>query len=110
MGILLLNPELGNYSYISSPDLKFEKGEKIEFMCPVCSENLEAKQINKNLVCLLMTDKENKEYNVYFSAIAGEHMTFKIEEDNVVERYGEDSSEYFDYFTSRLKQFIDKNK
>ena len=37
-------------------------------------------------------------------------MRFKIEEDNVVERYGEDSSEYFDHFTTKLKQFIDKNK
>jgi len=110
MGILLLNPELGNYSYISSPDLKFKKGEQIEFLCPVCCENLAARDINKNLVSIIMIDENNKKYNVYFSSIVGEQTTFKIEKDNVVEKFGEDSSAYLDYFTKKLKLFIEKDK
>jgi len=110
MGILLLNPELGNYSYISSPDLKFEKGEQLEFMCPVCCENLAATGINKNLVSIIMINENKEEYNVCFSSIVGEHTTFKIEKANVVEKYGEDSSTYLDYFTKKLKLFDEKNK
>jgi len=110
MGILLLDPELGNYSYISSPDLKFDKGEQLDFMCPVCCENLEARDINKNLVSIIMIDENGKEYNVYFSSIVGEHTTFKIEKANVVEKYGEDSSAYLDYFSQKLKLFVEKDK
>ena len=110
MGILLLNPELGDYSYTSSPDLKFEKGEQLVFMCPVCCENLAAGEINKKLVSIIMIDENKEKYNVYFSSIVGEHTTFKIEKANVVEKYGEDSSAYLDYFTKKLKLFVEKDK
>jgi len=103
MGILLLNPSLGNYSYISSPDLKFEDGEKVEFLCPVCCENLAAKNISTDLVDIIMVDNEKKEYHVYFSSIAGEHTTFKIEKDNVVEQFGKDSSAYLNYLLKKMK-------
>lgn len=108
MGIMLLNPELGNYSYISSPDLKFEDGEKIDFMCPVCCEHLAAKDINENLIDVIMIDKEEQEYHVYFSSIAGEQTTFKIEKHNVVAQYGQDSSAYLNYFVKKLKLNLEK--
>lgn len=108
LGILLLNPELGNYSYISSPDLKFEDGEKVEFMCPVCCENLEASSINKDLVEVVMVDVDQKKYHVFFSSIAGEHTTFKIEENNVIENFGEDSSAYMNYFMKKLQMNLKK--
>jgi transcription initiation factor IIE alpha subunit len=108
MGILLVNPELGNYSYISSPDLKFEDGEKIDFMCPVCCDNLVAKDISEDLVQVIMIDNDDREYRVYFSSIAGEHSTFKIEEQNIVEHYGEDSSAYLNYFMKKLKLQLEK--
>lgn len=109
MGIMLVNPKLGNYHYVSSPDLKFEDGEKVEFMCPVCCENLSAKEINDDLVDVIMIDKENREFHVYFSSIAGEHTTFKIEKDNIVEKYGEDSSAYLNYFSKKLKINLEKS-
>jgi len=34
----------------------------------------------------------------FFSKICGEHSTFKIKEDDIVESYGEDSSGYVNYF------------
>lgn len=108
MGILLLNPELGNYSYISSPELKFENGEKVDFLCPVCCINMEAKGINPNLVHILMRDEESREYDVFFSSIAGEHSTFMIEKENVVGKFGEDASSYLNYFMSRLKINLEK--
>jgi hypothetical protein len=51
-----------------------------------------------------MIDEDNKEFEVYFSKICGEHSTFLIHEDDVVEKYGEDSSSYVNYFMSRLKK------
>lgn len=102
-GLLLLNSELGNYNYISQPDMKFEEGEKIDFYCPVCSADLKAKGIDEDLILIKMIDSEEKEYDIYFSKIAGVRTTFKIENHNILEHYGEDRSEYLRYFTAQLK-------
>ena len=109
MGILLLNPELGNYSYISAPDLKFAKGEKLNFYCPVCCHTLAAVHINPNLINVIMHDGNN-EYDVYFSSVVGEHLTFKIHDEDIVERYGEDYSAYVSYFTQKFRNKIKRQK
>jgi len=51
-----------------------------------------------------LIDENNKEYDVYFSKICGEHSTFKIREDDIIEKHGEDSSAYLNYFMSKLKK------
>jgi len=51
-----------------------------------------------------MIDENNKEFDVYFSEICGEHSTFLIHEDDIVEKYGKDSSAYVNDFMSRLKK------
>ena len=107
-GLLLLNPELGNYSYVSHPSLKFIEGEKIDFYCPVCFINLAAKQINENLVKIIMLDEQLHEYDIYFSNIAGQFTTFKISKENIIERHGKHSSSYVNYFMSKLKENIGK--
>ena len=104
MGILLLNPELGNYDLIHHSSLKYEEGEMVDFICPVCHADLTAPEINKNLAHVVMIDENNKEYHVFFSKICGEHSTFKIKENDIVEKYGEDSSAYVNYFMSRFKK------
>nr|NQU88907.1 hypothetical protein [Bacteroidota bacterium] len=108
-GILLLNPELGNYSYISAPDIKFANGEKLNFYCPVCCEDLKARNININLINVVMIDNEGIEYDVYFSSVAGEHSTFKILKEDIVERYGEDYSAYVSYFSQKLRSQIGRH-
>ena len=105
-GLLLLNPELGNYTYVSHPSLKFIEGEKVEFYCPVCFSNLTAKQINENLVKIIMVDEQLHEYDIYFSTIVGQHTTFKIAQDNIIERHGEHTSSYVNYFMSKLKEHL----
>ena len=57
-----------------------------------------------------MIDDNKEKYNVYFSSVVGEHTTFKIEKAKVVEKYGEDSSAYLDYFTKKLKLFDENDK
>jgi hypothetical protein len=84
--------------------MKFDEGELVEFFCPVCHADLTAYEINKNLAYVLMIDENDKEYHVFFSKICGEKSTFKIKENDIVERYGEDSSAYVNYFMSRFKK------
>lgn len=103
-GILLLNPELGNYDFIHHSSIKFNEGEMLSFICPVCRADLTANDINSNLTRIIMIDENNKEFEVYFSKICGEHSTFLIHEDDIVEKYGEDCSSYVNYFMSRLKK------
>ena len=103
-GILLLNPGLGNYNLIHHSSLKLEEGELVTFYCPVCSDDLTANEINDNLVRILMIDENGKEFDVYFSRICGEQSTFKIEKNDIIERFGKDSNTYQNYFLSKLKK------
>jgi hypothetical protein len=105
-GLILLNVELGNYSYLNHPSLRFEKGEIVDLYCPVCHANLKIPEINENLVRLIFIDKAGKKFDVYFSRVAGEHSTFKINKDDIIEQFGEDASAYLNYFTSKLKQIL----
>ena len=103
-GILLLNPGLGNYNLVHHSSLKFEEGEVVTFYCPVCSEDLTANEINENLVRIILVDETDKEFDVYFSRICGQQSTFKIKEDDIIERFGKDSTTYQNYFRSKLKK------
>ena len=109
-GIILLNSKLGNYSFTihHQAELCPEPGHKIDFYCPVCFENLKATEINENLVKILMIDADNIEYEIFFSSIIGEHSTFKIEKNNIIEKFGDDTSSYMNYFTSKLNQELNK--
>jgi hypothetical protein len=104
LSILLLNPELGNYDLIHHSTIEFQEGEMLDFICPVCRADLTATEIHKNLVRIIMIDENKKELDVYFSKICGEHSTFLIHDDDIVEKYGEDNSVYVNYFMSRFKK------
>lgn len=108
MGLLLLNPELGNYEFISHSTLEFDKMECLDFFCPVCGSDLTAIDVNAKLARITMIDKDQREYDLYFSKLRGEQSTFKISNGDIVEKYGKDSSSYVDYFMSKLKKERDK--
>jgi hypothetical protein len=103
-GIILLDPRLGNYGFIVHNTVLFQKDEVVNFYCPVCHADLSAKSINPNLVHIIMIDKDNKEYDVFFSKVAGERSTFKFDKENIIEKYGDDASGYQGYFSSKLKK------
>ncbi len=107
-GLLLLNPDLGNYEFISHYTLEFEEMECLDFFCPVCGSNLTAADVNTNLARIIMVDQNQKQYDLYFSKLRGEHSTFKVSDDDIVEKYGKDSSSYVDYFMSKFKKEKDK--
>jgi len=93
-GIIMLHPELGNYTVIKHPDFEAPKGETLDFYCLYCNKEFLSTR-NKNLVKILMSDDSGIEYEIYFSRIAGQHATFKIVGKNV-EIFGEDAGAYLD--------------
>ncbi|OFX21811.1 MAG: hypothetical protein A2033_05860 [Bacteroidetes bacterium GWA2_31_9] len=96
-GLVLLSPKIGDYSVITHIDFKFEQGELISFYCPICNISLEATAVNENLANVVMKDETGKEYDVFFSGIAGERCTYKIT-DKKVEAFGEKSIHYINFF------------
>ena len=56
-GLLLLHPEVGNYSSLKHPSFSFKKGDSLEFFCPLCQTSL-ASDIDKNLAHVLMIDEQ----------------------------------------------------
>jgi hypothetical protein len=96
-GLILLNPELGNYSTTTHPSFKIEEGEEYIYTCPICSSQLNSAKY-PHLVRILMIDENKKEHNIYFSGIAGEKCTFKMRGNKVEEKKGPDIKIYGKYF------------
>ena len=94
-GLILFNPELGNYTTIKNPNFITKEGEKYEFFCPLCHQKLAA-DIHVNLSHILMIDENNNEYQILFSKIAGEKSTYKIIGESA-EIYGDHHSNYIDF-------------
>ena len=105
-GLLLLHPGIGNYTSIKHPSFSYRKGELLDFYCPLCSASLVTK-FDKNLVHVMMMDKDKKEYDIYFSRIAGEQRNYKVSCDKTVMTAGEHSHRYT-YFKipDKLKKYL----
>ena len=91
-GLLLLHPENGDYTSIKHPRFYFQEGERIDFFCPLCLQNLDA-AIDERLVHVIMIDSQHVEHEIYFSRIAGEQSTIQVSEEGVMET-GEHSYRY----------------
>lgn len=97
VGLLLLDPELGNYKIIKHSSFKVNEGEKIDLYCTICHENLEAKGYDGHLARVIMIDTNNKEFDILFSNVAGEECTYLLD-DGIFEAYGVDSGQYTNFF------------
>jgi uncharacterized protein YbaR (Trm112 family) len=105
-GLLLLHPEIGNYSSLKHPSFKYKIGDLIDFFCPMCQHYLQSK-FDKNLVHVIMIDTDKKEYDVYFSRIAGEQSTYQVSGEKTISATGEHSHRYT-YFKipEELKKYL----
>ena len=105
-GLLLLHPQIGNYSSIKHPSFQYTEGESIDFLCPLCGTSLQS-SLDKNLVNVMMIDKDGKEYDIFFSRIAGEQSTYKVSSDKKVMAAGEHSHRYT-YFKipEKVRKFL----
>lgn len=95
--LILLHPELGNYTADYHPDTNFKEGDIVTFYCPICHHNLSSAK-HKNLAMVVMVDEGGKEFDIYFSRVAGEHSTIKMMGEHV-ELFGIDSEKYLDFFS-----------
>ena len=98
-GLILLNPDLGDYKRITHTTMDLKDGEHLTFLCPICHSDLSANEINKNLARIIFIDKNDTEYKILFSEIQGEKCSYRICKKEV-EAFGEDSSRYLNYFGS----------
>jgi hypothetical protein len=96
-GLVFLNPEIGNYTTTTHPSFKIEEGEEYMYTCPICHSQLNSTKY-KHLVRIIMIDEAGKEYNIYFSGIAGEKCTYKLRENKVEAKVGPDTKIYDKYF------------
>ena len=97
-GLVLLSPRIGDYSVINDPTLNFEPGDHTNFICPVCYENLDAPEYDKNLAKVILRE-DGKEYEILFSKIVGEKCTYK-KLGSDVQSFGEDTDKYTNFFGS----------
>jgi|SRR6056297_261578 len=94
-GLVLMNPELGNYTVTQNKNFKIHEGEKYDFYCPICHEKLAA-DIHDNLSHIIMKDEKGNDYQILFSKIAGEKSTYKIIGESI-EIFGDHHSNYIDF-------------
>jgi hypothetical protein len=90
--LLLLNPQIGNYTSHKHRTFEIQTGESLEFYCPLCNTSL-ISDIHKNLAHVIMLDEKGKSHDVFFSQIVGEHSTFETDGDSV-HVSGEDAGRY----------------
>jgi predicted RNA-binding Zn-ribbon protein involved in translation (DUF1610 family) len=90
--LLLLSPQVGNYTSHKHPSFEVKAGESLEFYCPLCNASL-ISDIDKNLAWVLLLDESGAIHNVYFSRIVGEHSTFETDGD-ALHIHGEDAGRY----------------
>ncbi len=95
-GLVLLHPELGNYTVKSHPDFSYKEGEQLRFYCPICHSDLTVKK-NRNLACVILQTRDEKEFEIFFSQVAGEKSTFQLIGDSM-KVFGDDSQKYLDFF------------
>lgn len=95
-GLVLLHPELGNYTVSTHPNFKYETGDIIDFYCPICHHSLDSSK-HMNLSLIVMTDDTGQDFDIYFSKVTGEKSTLKMIGEHV-EVFGQHSEEYVDFF------------
>ncbi len=92
-GVILLSTTLGDYTAEFSDDFTIVEGNIVKFLCPICHRNLSRRR-NKNLATIIGVDKDGNESNIIFSQIFGEKSTYRIEDNNIKESFGENNFKY----------------
>ncbi len=95
-GLILLSPELGEYSVLKHGTLDIKEGDIMEIFCPVCSSSLDYSK-GKKLANVVMIEDNGIEYDIIFSKIYGKKCTYKIQGEQV-ESFGEDAEEYTNFW------------
>lgn len=86
------HPEPGNYEIYIPPGTEPQTGDRWDFQCPVCRQNLGTKE-NENL-CALTFKEGDSHQQVLFSRVAGERVTFVVSDRKVQHRHGDHADQY----------------
>lgn len=81
-GAMELSTTIGNYNYTHTPEVDFESGEVVDFLCPNCNHNLNSDEF-ENYAMLTMKVDENISFEVLFSRVAGVQKTYLVTEDGI---------------------------
>ncbi|QQS51437.1 MAG: hypothetical protein IPM71_01565 [Bacteroidota bacterium] len=105
-GLILLHPEVGNYTSIKHPSFALAIDEEVDFFCPLCHASL-ASDFDNRLSHLILLENE-KTFDIYFSRIHGEQSTYLVDGDSVT-AMGEHADRYT-YFkmSDKFKQYLKK--
>lgn len=82
IGEIKMSTSLGNYSYEHTPQVQFDKGEMVDFICTSCDKEVNSSEF-KSYALLKMRVDENIVFDVLFSRVAGIHKTYLVTEDGI---------------------------
>lgn len=103
-GLVFLSPEIGDYAKVTHPKFKLKKGEAYKIYCPVCHATLNEKE-KENMVRIIL-EQDGEEFDIHFSNIEGENVTYKVTEQEVV-KFGRSDrlAKYFD-LQEKYKKYL----
>ena len=96
-GLILLSPKVGEYKYLHHQKFHLQKGEMVDFECPICQEDLTSLKNKDHAMILMIGAEDNVEYELFFSKVAGKQSTYLVSRDNI-EAFGEDAMDYDELF------------
>jgi hypothetical protein len=85
-GLILLSPQEGNYNVLMKEGFLTD-GEVVDLRCPVCGRDI---TYSKDDAFAHVVQEFGEQFSlIIFSRTKGEHATFKIQKEGMVEHYGE---------------------
>ena len=96
-GLLLLDTEVGSYNYKHHDKFHLEKGELVDFECPICQKDLTSEQDKEHAMIIMIENEDGQEYDLYFSKVAGKQSTYVVAHDNI-DIFGDDALDLDDLF------------
>ena len=93
--LVMISSEIGNYNFRKNDNVDFAEGDHVNFICPICYENLNAEKYDKNLAMITMVEEDGKNVDIVFSKVLGEQCTYTVY-DKEVEAFGDHSDTYLD--------------
>ena len=89
----MMSPTVGEYNYIHHNKFQLEKGELVDFECPMCQADLTSEVNEEHAMIYMVVAEDNMEYELYFSKIAGQQSTYVVAHYNV-ESFGDDAIDF----------------
>jgi transcription initiation factor IIE alpha subunit len=96
-GLLMMSPVVGEYKYKHHEQFRLEKGEMVDFECPICQADLTSSKNKDHAMIYMIIDEDNTEYELYFSKIAGNQSTYVVAHNNI-ETFGDDAIGFEELF------------